>query len=265
MVGFRNAGRLGNFLYQCAATINYAFKHGLEYSVPDNTRNSVGCPVYLQHLVHPRYIQGMEEILINELWNTMQHYQEIRFEEFWRQQQIVLNGYWQSYKYIDPYRDEIIKAFCYPYERNDRVCSIHVRRGDYVFLPRVHPVVTEVYLWSAINRIYNDTKISRFLVHSDDIDWCKSVFGSGENGLQFEYSGKAPEQDLISMANCEHQICSNSTLALWGAELNQNPNKIVIVPDENNWFGIDNQAKMTVKDLFRPEWIRIKYKLIYEL
>ncbi len=61
------------------------------------------------------------------------------------------------------------------------------------------------------------------------------------------------------MQNCEHNICSNSTLALMAAELNQNPNKIVIVPSEKNWFGWENQQRMTIKDMFRPEFIQIQY------
>lgn len=256
MIGTRRFGRLGNELWQYAAVIGYATKHGLEYSLPSITNDKIWNPVHMARLKHPNWIEGREDVLLNEVWNREQHYVDIPFDESWRDKQIVLNGYWQSHLYVDPYRDEIIKAFNYPYEFNEGVCSIHVRRGDYLLYPRLHPVVTEDYLFGAIC----ESKMKSFLVHSDDIGWCKESFKKYD-GLKFEYSeGKTPEQDLVSMANCEHQICSNSSLALWGAELNQNPNKIVIVPSESNWFGIDNQVKMTVKDMFRPEWIQIKYQ-----
>ena len=41
-------------------------------------------------------------------------------------------------------------------------------------------------------------------------------------------------EDLISIAKCDHQIISNSTFGWWGAWLNLNKNKIVIVPKK--WF-----------------------------
>ncbi len=265
MVGMRNFGRLGNYLYQMAATISYALKNGLEYSAPNDTINPTWCPLYLQHLVNPKWRQGREDVLINEVWTENQHYQHIPFKEEWRNQQIALNGYWQSFRYIDPYRDEIIKAFGYPYELNKGVCSIHIRRGDYLIHNTKHPTVTREYIWVAIGCMLELTKCENYLIHSDDIAWCRREFEINPSNCKFEFSEKkTPEEDLISMANCEHNICSNSTLALWGAELNQNPNKIVIVPDEENWFGKDNKH-LSVKDLIRPEYIRIKYTPIYDL
>jgi len=264
MIGFRNCGRLGNSLYMTAAMLGYAFKHELEYSVPNFTNDFIWNVISLQHLVNPKWQQGKEDILINEVWNETQHYQEIPFDESWRNQQIVLNGYWQSYKYIDPYRDEIIKAFNYPYEFNRGVCFLHIRRGDYLIHYTKHPTITKEYIVMAMNNIL-DCGVERFKIFSDDIGWCKDFFGRLCEPEIIEYSeGNTPEQDLILMANCEHGICSNSTLALWGAELNQNPNKIVIVPSADNWFGKDNKH-LTVKDLLRPEFVQIKYTPIYEL
>lgn len=248
----------------CAAMIGYALRHGLEYSVPNFTNNTEWNVIGFDHLINPKWVQGREDILINENWNTEQHYQEIPFDENWREQQIVLNGYWQSWRYIQPYRDEVIKAFNYPYEFNEGVCAIHVRRGDYLLYPRLHPVITLEYLSKAVNYILDIDEGLRFKIFSDDIDWCKQNIPS-IYGESVEYSeNKTPEQDLVLAANCEHIICSNSSLALWMAELNQNPNKIVIVPHEDNWFGKDNKH-LAVKDLFRKEWKQIPYTPIYEL
>lgn len=266
MVGFRNYGRRGNFLYMTAAMIGYSIKHGLEYSVPNITNNPEWNVIGFEHLINPNWEQGREDVLINENWTAEQHYQELPFEEEWRDKQIVLNGYFQSFRYIAPYRDEIIKAFDYPYEMNNGVCAIHVRHGDYLLYPLKHPVVTDEYLIEAIWKMIDDVGCTNFLFHSDDINWCKNFIERvGNKNINFEFSeNKTPEQDLVSMANCEHNICSNSTLALWGAELNQNPDKVVIVPHEDNWFGVDNK-NLSVKDLFRPEWVRIKYTPIYDL
>lgn len=264
MVSFRHFGRLGNWLYQLASSYSYALEHGLDFSVPNTTNDPVWNPLYNQHLVNVNYT-GQENILLNEVWTADQHFQHYPFKEEWRGLNIVFNSYNQSYKYFDKYRDEIIKAFGYPYEMNKGVCSIHVRRGDYLLYPTKHPVITEEYLIEAIWQMI-DNGIGAFKFHSDDINWCKNFIQKVENeNIEFQFSeNKTPEQDLISMANCEYNICSNSTLALWGAELNQNPDKIVIVPHEDNWFGYGNK-NLSVKDLYRSEFIQIPYTPIYEL
>ncbi len=69
----------------------------------------------------------------------------------------------------------------------------------------------------------------------------------------------------MEASHCEHIICSNSSLSLLMVELNLNPNKIVVVPSEVNWFGRENAAKMTVKDMYRPEWVQVPFTPIYEL
>lgn len=264
IVSFRNAGRMGNFLFEAAAAYGYSKKHGLEFAVPAWTHNPVWSPIYLQHLAHPNYVQGREDILINEVWTTNQHYQEIEFRPDWVGRQIILNGYWQSHLYWDFVRDEMINDFRFPWKHNKGVCSIHVRRGDYLLYPTKHPVITIEYLRLAIELMRDKKGIKKFLFHSDDIPWCIT---SGVHLLfpdcEFEYStGKNEVEDLISMSECEHQIISNSTLAWWGAELNQNKRKVVVVPSLRNWFGPDNH--LTVKDLYRPEWIQIDYKPSYE-
>jgi hypothetical protein len=259
MVSTRRFGRLGNELYQYAAVIGYAIKHGIEWSLPRKTNDYVWNPVHFQNLYNEKWEEGREDILLNENWNAEQHYQEIPFLE---EKQIVLNGYWQSWKYWDFCRDEILKVFNFPYQKKEGLVSVHVRRGDYLLYPTKHPVITEDYLVSAIDNITSNTNrrwIFKFF--SDDIDWCK-WFGSRVFALSpesIDYSeGQNEIQDLTEMSCCEHQICSNSTMSVWAAELNQNIQKIIVVPSEDNWFGVDNKH-MTVKDLFRPEWVQIKY------
>lgn len=259
IVSWRPNGRMGNFLFMAAAAYGYSKKHNLEFSVPSSTHSPKWCPIYFPHLIHKSYQQGREDILINEIWKADRHYQEIEFKEEWRGKQIILNGYWQSHLYFDTWRDLLIDKFCLPWAQRKGVCSIHVRRGDYLQYPTKHPVVNLEYLHKAITIMKDKKGIKSFLFHSDDIPWC---LGTGMHmhfpDCEFHFSvGKHEVEDLISMSECEHQIISNSTLAWWGAELNLNPNKVVIAPSESNWFGPDNN--LSVKDLYRPEFIQIKY------
>lgn len=230
MISARRFGRLGNELYQLAAAISYAIKHNLEWSAPIVTDNEVWNPCHFRHLVHPNWVQGIEEILINE---PCHEYREIPFFELWRNHQIVLNGYYQSYKYFDFCRDEILRIFNFPYEKKEG-CSVHVRRGDYLLHPTKHPVVTDEYLNEAIWYMIEFVGCYKFKFFSDDIQWCKDyVNRTAHKNIEIEFSeGKNEVEDLTEMSCMEHNILSNSTMAVWAAELNQNKDKVVIIPSE---------------------------------
>lgn len=261
MIGTRRFGRLGNELFQYAAVIGYAEKHGIEFSFPRKTNDPIWNPVHMPWLYNQKWVEGREDVLLNEVWNAEQHYQEIPFKEEWRDRQIVLNGYWQSYKYFDFCRDKVISLFAYPWELKKGVCSIHVRRGDYLLYPTKHPVVTIEYLKAAVMTMLENKGINRFRFFSDDIQWCMGAglqLNHTFRNLEIEYStGRTETEDLIEMSCCEHNIISNSTMSWWAAELNRNEKKVVISPSRKNWFGPDNPYK--VDDLYRENVIEIFY------
>lgn len=244
IVSFRPYGRLGNFLFMAANCTAYAMKHGMEFSMPYKTNDNYWNPIYLSHLIHPDYKQGREDILINE--NGMA-FKEIEWEEYWRDKYVILNGYYQSYKYINPYRNEILYLFDIPYEKKELV-SIHVRRGDYVLLRNKHPEVTKQWYEQAMSMFPG----KRFKFFSDEIKWCKDNFGDRED---CEFSTNVTEwDDLVEISWCEHQVNSSSTFSWWGAWLNQNPEKKIITP--KLWFteGWDN---LDTSDIVPEEWIKL--------
>ena len=245
MVGCRTYGRMGNFLFQVAACIGYAMKHNLEFSIPNRTNEPFWNPIYLQHLVNPKYIQGREDVLLNEPFHQ---YQEIPFKEEWREKQIVLNGYWQSEKYFKEYRNEILYLFAFPYEMKKDVVSIHVRRGDYLQLPNKHPQIGKEW-YEAAMALFPDKQFKFF---SDDISWCAHTFGGRDN---VTYSSNKNEvEDLIEMSCCEYNINSSSTFSWWSAWLNRNFEKIVVTPKD--WF-VPGWMNMDTKDIVPEEWIKL--------
>jgi hypothetical protein len=253
-------------LFQYAAVIGYAHKHGIAWSIPNRSSDPIWNPIHFPHLYRNEWVEGKEDVLLNEVWTASQQYQEIPYRKEWGDAaQIVLNGYWQSYKYYDHCKEIVYKAFDYPWKLNKGVCSIHVRRGDYLLYPTKHPVVTIEYLQFAIRMISHYKKITRFKFFSDDIPWCITCGINLEfPDCQFEYStGKSETEDLIEMSCCEHNIISNSTMSWWAAELNQNPGKVIVVPQKENWFGPDN--KLSVKDLYRQGWVEVPYTPAYKL
>lgn len=241
MVMAKFMGRMGNVLFEAATCIAYALKNNLEFTVPTTTTSQVWNPLYLQHLVNPNWVNGREDILIQE---KRHEYQDLPFEESWRDKQIVLEGYWQTEKYFKEYRSEILYLFGFPYEKKEGVVSIHVRRGDYVELRNKHPEVTKEWYLEAMRQFEG----YRFKFFSDDIEWCRREFSERAN---CEFSTNSNEvDDLVEMSCCEHNICSPSTYAFWGMWLNRNENKKVIFP--KLWF-TPGWGGLNTDDIV-PEW-----------
>lgn len=244
MVKPRTYGRMGNFLFQAAAAMAYAWKHKLEFTVPNTTKNPKWNPIYLQHLVNRKWDSHLPEIKIDEKGFP---YQELPFQEDWRQKNIILDGYWQSEKYFAEYREQVLQAFGYPWELLRGFVSVHVRRGDYLVLKEKHPPVPVSWLENAMSHFPG----YHFIFFSDDIAWCKATFGHRKD-VTFS-TGRTEEQDLIYMSTCEHHVCSASTFSWWGAWLNRNLQKRVIIPAR--WF-MPGRPEDT-RDIVPPEWQKL--------
>jgi hypothetical protein len=127
-----------------------------------------------------------------------------------------------------------------PYEMKKDYVSIHVRRGDYLQLSQKLNILPLEYYRNAVNQFKGEQKY-KYKVFSDDIGWCKEHFNQSF-GVFFEFSeGKTELEDFIEMSCCEHNILANSTFSFAASWLNQNENKIVCTPDENNLFGGHNR------------------------
>ncbi len=97
-----------------------------------------------------------------------------------------------------------------------------------------------------------ESKIQDFnvIVFSDDTEWVKKEFKFLHDYNVVYSSNQKDIEDLILMSRCEHNIIANSTFSWWGAWLNQNPEKIIICPE--NWY-----ADATQTDIIPGEWVRI--------
>lgn len=241
MVQAKNYGRMGNALFQCACAIGYALKNGIEFSVQTSTNDNYWNPLYLQHLVNPKWINGVADVILTEQQFT---YQELPFEESWRDKQILLDGYWQSEKYFENYRNEILYLFNFPYQKKEGYVSCHVRRGDYVQLRDKHPEITKQW-YEEVMSLFGGYKYKFF---SDDISWCKQQFGD-RNDCEFSTNTNEVD-DMVEASCCEHSIISPSTFGWWIAYLNRNENKKVYIP--NLWFV--EGYKLDTRDIV-PNWM----------
>lgn len=159
-----------------------------------------------------------------------------------------LSGYFQSYKYFEDYQD-VIHNLLTPkigFGIKHGYTSLHIRRTDYLTIPGAYEQLDISYYEKAMKMIGS----KNYIVFSDDIPWCRQNF-TGDN-ITFSESRSAVE-DLSLMSSCENQIMANSSYSWWGAWLNKNPYKKIIMP--NRWFG--PALPHNVKDLCPPEWIKI--------
>lgn len=126
--------------------------------------------------------------------------------------------------------------------------SIHVRRGDYIGTS--FDQCDMDYYMRAIHYIENKINNLEWFVFSDDKEYIKENFSFLKNCNIIDWNyGKDSYKDMELMSYCKHNIIANSTFSTWGAILNKNENKIVIMPngyiDNNtkekligNWVGI---------------------------
>ena len=240
-------GRCGNQFYQIATTIAYAKKHKLVYFVTNNAQNCDNDAYYFNQF--PK--RDLTRITYEEKRDSKDF---AIYEEIPKMDDAMLVGYWQSFDYFNEYREEILNLFNLPYQKLEGFVSLHIRRGDYLQLAEKLSVLPiEFYRLS----IEHFTKIGKFkfIVFSDDIQWCKSVFNDYLfPEVEFEFSEDRTElEDLALMSSCEHNICANSTFSYAGSWFNRNENKIVLTPDENNMFGGYNL------NMIPKEYIKIKF------
>jgi len=253
-------GRLGNQLFQIASTIGIARRNGCEFVFPRwpyarffhkqlPYGNDINCD-----LVCGERDYAYHDVRITRSTNLIGFFQSQRY--FARCESLVR-------EYFAPSGDmrERLEAKMRRFEGR-QVCSLHVRRGDYVGNPRFHDLMESDYYRDACSRFDKETI---FLVFSDDVEWCRERFA----GPRFIFSN-APNDiaDLFVMSMCDSHIIANSSFSWWGAWLNPSPTKTVITP--RRWFAGDHddpnvpfqivpevRGYHDTRDLIPDGWIRI--------
>lgn len=253
---------LGNVLYNIATTYGIAKTHNLKPTIPS-------LKTFFKNWGEKYEKSILRNVCTDEYEKSGTTVYEIR-----KQRNIFINrkyqngdklmGYYQSYKYFDEMRNEIIDLFSIDESTkkyiddkyfdifNDKIInvSLHVRRSDFCTLGIN---MNETYYNFAINhmkQILNNE--CKFLIFSDDIEWCKKVF----IGKEFIFiEGEDDYVDLYMMSFCDHNILANSTFSWWGAYLNKHEKKIVVYPKE--WFNKNKRYRIIKNDYFPIEWIEL--------
>jgi hypothetical protein len=252
-------GRLGNQLFQIAATIGIARRNGCSFVFPPWP--------YARHFESPipqvpslRQFQrrmsrtfGYEEIVIDRATELRGFFQS---ERFFALCEAEVRHYFTPHhalaRLLERQFGDLLAA---------KTCSVHVRRTDYVGDSLWPDLGAGDYYERAMSQFDSDTI---FVIFSDDIEWCKERFGADS---KFFVEALSEVEDLFLMARCKGHIIANSSYSWWGAWLDPNPDKRVIAP--SRWFGgrranpatryrpsrLDGYYDTT--DLIPPAWIKI--------
>ena len=271
-------GGLGNQLFQIFATISYSLLYKIPFgflykeSLWDQFHNrSTYWQSFLSPLANFNY-ESIPPMLPLREQNFMHN--ELPSPVALKSENIVLSGYFQSYKYFAPFYQTICKLIRLDKQREkvlhemvnisdiSNMVSMHFRLGDYKFLQNSHPLVKIEYYKKSIAHIISSTNnpvlsILYFCEKEDNVEVLHKI---NELLIAFPECSfiKAPDnvddwKQLLMMSCCRHHIIANSTFSWWGACFNSNEDKIVCYPDP--WFG--PSANHNVDDLFPDTWTRI--------
>jgi Glycosyl transferase family 11 len=181
----------------------------------------------------------------------------------------LFDGYWQSYKYIQPIEQNLREQFVLKANpisdmeifnaiSDVNSVSLHIRRGDYLKgkNSKIYENISMDYYAKAIDYFSEKIVNPIFYIFSNDLDWTKenlelpiaTKFFFIDNSL----SENSAIADLYLMSSCKHHIIANSTFSWWGAWLNPSKQKLVIAPKK--WYiGKMNDLSL---DLIPTEWER---------
>jgi len=266
-------GELGNNLFQTAALIGLSHK----YNTPFRLINNRDC--YISIKDRPLELTEMFEYPFEFYegdYSSFTYFKSPDTQGTFEYTPInldstkdnIIEGYFQSEMYFQDVKDDILNKFFVPKKSNidyitnkynsllnQNNLSIHIRvGGDRTLLQHSHKNVSIEYYLTAINKVLeNDPTVENYIIFSDNIKYCKEIFGEDKNIHYIE--NEKNYIDLFFMSMCNHNIIANSTFSWWAAYLNKNPNKIIVAP-KSEWFGTSLQH-LNLQDLFPKNWITI--------
>lgn len=266
MISYRNLGlhgRLGNALFELAATIGIALDRGEEPIFPENWlhRPYFSVPDQFFGPIPPDAVEATE--FAGHLDPRARPYlQDINL--FWHHIDVIR-------QYLQP--SEAAQSAVVNMPGIERLChggwmGVHVRRGDNVYDPGVpnksdyHLCPPLEYYQRGIAQFTRGHDYTNIAVFSDDIPWCREFlaeadfFGEGqaywkEHEERFGIDAPRDWVDFFALAGLGNLfVISNSTFGIWAAILADT--ECVVRPDKI--YG-PIVAEYTDSELmFPPEW-----------
>lgn len=236
-----NLGQLGNQLFQVAATSAAARRFGTPAKFPPWR--------YAEYFTGP-FDLSLEPAEIKETYvepqaaykpippiNDLDLFGFFQSERYFRDQEEIIRG-------LFSFKDDLLPDSWRDIEAD---CAIHVRGGDYQTLAHVFVPLGWEYYERAI-KLMRDRGCSRFLVFSNDIDWCRKNFSKEYTIVE----GLSDIQSLCLMSRCRNHIIANSTFSWWGSWLCDYPDKMIVAPQ--TWYSFCYSTRKDDSYQFCTNW-----------
>lgn len=268
----RYKGGLGNQMFQYAFA-KYLEKKGKNVTADISFLGNIlyTCTLYLEEIFQNIKLTSCINRTIKNKWIkenidicTAELEQDWRIKDL---KDVVLDGFWQSCKFADSVREDLLIDFEFKNEKEEKllslvekmkesICtSVHFRRGDYLNEKESKVfggICTKDYYQNAIEYIRNRYSDSRFFIFSNDIQWVKENYII-DNAVYIDstlFDHYQDWYDLYLMSQCKNNIIANSTFSWWGAWLNQSIDKMVIAPKK--WMNTQE-----LYEIYPKSWIKI--------
>ncbi|MBX9923721.1 MAG: alpha-1,2-fucosyltransferase [Rhabdochlamydiaceae bacterium] len=248
-------GQLGNQLFQIATAYAYALDHNLSLTIPDLIyKKHCNIPYNAKHLFLAKInTYDLPYFPLLSWREPSQNYLEIP-----KSNAVQLYGYFQSEKYFQHRRNELLELFApptglveeilkkYPFLTSDaQVVGVQIR--DYRMerpSGEFHPTIGRNYYEKAMSLFPEETI---FLISSNNPVFAQQCTeGLAKNIIYLQ--GKDYIEEFYTLVQCKSFISSNSSFGWWASWLSTYRNKIVIMP--RPWFAPPYDSKTMEKDMY---------------
>jgi hypothetical protein len=267
-------GGFGNLLFQFCTTYSFARQIGVEFSFPNLDKQISYLNEEVRFNPTMKHAEEYKSILAKFPYNrnaiftsgTRVEY-PFQYIDFLPKDNDIICGYFQSEKYFNKYKNEILSILTPDNELESNITNallrlptkynaVHVRLGDYVKTPNFHTNLPIEYFMKAIEEVRKESDLP-WVVFSDSIEICKNYF----NGSQYIFSENTRDYiEMYLIAKAENTVISNSSFSWWGAWIGEGKGitKTIIAPSNDKWFGRDLNY-LNTQDIIPNRWRMIKY------
>jgi hypothetical protein len=240
MLAFHNLGthgRLGNQLWELASTIGVAVASGDLPAFPDTWKYRDYFQVPDEFFYPPAKLHEFENVLSSPKLSHIDPRAQSYMQDIglWSDYSNMMREFLQPSVYA---RAKLQTEYEWYFQLQRPIIAVHVRRGDNVsegeWKAQYHPVPDLDYYRLAAGVVHDrwspEGVACSYVVFSDDLPWCRSVF----SGVMFfeggesmpkehmpEYAAAVPTDwiDFFALAQADKFVLSNSTFGWWAAWL----------------------------------------------
>jgi hypothetical protein len=235
----------GNILFQIASLLNYAYKNNSTLYVPClNTYfrlEELNKKDTIFRLINTDNINEYNELNIINTFSISDFY--IFNQSFYNN--IHFKGHFENFQNFDDNKSIILNYFRpneedkkyifdkYPIVKDSNISSIHVRMGPdikHCYAADTINIIENTY-FELIDHMIENKKVNKFMVLTNDIEYCKNIFNSNYKykNIEFFYSNETIDFiDIWIISLIKNNIISFSTFSLWGSYLNENEDKYIV-------------------------------------